>query len=198
MLICFPSLALLVSCCPDPGIVSPEETGCPAEYVGYRDKCCSSDVANTIFRGFGVLSLEEVGYLLPDDPYDQVVNLVEHLMARYLRDTDGLSVDAWRLFSVSSLRNAIVAIDTAKERYVGMQTLQDAETLLPEALAASRQLARALFRMENYHAFLLGQSAARWHEKMQGFDPERLRNILGPAIEVYKTGKVSHDLFVYG
>ncbi|CAJ1447434.1 unnamed protein product, partial [Effrenium voratum] len=197
---CFPSLALLVACCPDTSVVSPEVHGCPEEFLAMRG-CCQPEITSTVLKALGTLAPEEMAYALPSEGnlggYRDGLLAIHSLMRTFLLDSDLLKLEAWRLYSLAYARLAIMSVDSIKDRYVDMQKVQDSQLLLREATACSRALGKALFRLENFHVFLLGHTAAARRTRMQDLHSSEIAEAFQPALELYELGMNSFDLLAY-
>mmetsp|Transcript_26574 Transcript_26574/g.48082 ORF Transcript_26574/g.48082 Transcript_26574/m.48082 type:complete len:813 (+) Transcript_26574:118-2556(+) len=199
MVFCFPSFLLLVSCCPDPTALSPEEAGCPKQYLAMRDQCCNKAIVDAVFRQLGTLEPADVAYALPFEgrPYLKVLSSFVDITASYLRDSDVLNVNAWRLYSIASIRLAISAVDDIKDRFAQILTTQDAWNLIRDAVRCTRELTRALFRTENFHAFLMSDESNKYQEILQDFEPHRIQDFFAPSLKLYEEGAMVHNYLAY-
>mmetsp|Transcript_99125 Transcript_99125/g.314684 ORF Transcript_99125/g.314684 Transcript_99125/m.314684 type:complete len:794 (+) Transcript_99125:465-2846(+) len=197
MVQCFPTLALLVACCPHPEVRPPEEPGCPPRYRQYRRECCAPEIASAIFRQLGTVSTREVARLMPEDKYAEVIRMLNIVIPQYVRDTNVHSVEAWFVLALAAARDAIMDVDRVKDAFVRQTTTFGMQTLLHEARQVSRKISRAMFRIENFHQFLIVVEATHRGLIIQGFDPNLVREQLSPALEAYRELAVAHDLFAY-
>lgn len=196
MVMCWPTLALFVACCPKPETLAPEQVECPV-HIEDAERCCTPYVFKKLFAQLGNLSQWELRQIMPQDSYQDIVSTVIYQLFGYVRDIGLLHVDAWRLHAIASTRHAIAQADGIKDVAVQRVTADGMRELWRSALVGSRLLARALFRVENFQQFLLGHTAHSQDQMLQGFNPEEVRATFEPVMDVYKEGVRAHDLLVY-
>lgn len=193
---CWPTFALFVACCPKPETIAPDEVFCPME-TSRREECCNAGMVKMVLEQFGTLSQEDIARNMPEDDYEFVLLHVREQLFRLLRDISVLSVDAWRLLALSSVRHALFVGDVVKETSVHARSTDELHDVWREGMRASRLLARAMFRVENFQQFLLGHMAHASGQLLEGFDPEKVREAFAPALDVYVEATRAHDLLAY-
>lgn len=188
---CFPSLQLLVACCPAPSVAPPELHGCPAAALPLV-ACCGEAREQLRQLDLGPQVAE-----LGSGSYFQVLQGVQGLARTYLLDSELQELEAWRLYSEAAARMALLEVDPVKDRYMMMAWQQDVELLLPMALECSRRLAAAMFRIESFYIFLLGHTAGEMLMKMQDVPLQLLAEGFKSAMPLYEMGMNALDLLAY-
>ncbi|CAK9011803.1 Uncharacterized protein SCF082_LOCUS11246 [Durusdinium trenchii] len=194
---CFPSLQLLVACCPDPSVAPPEFHGCPAEFLSMRPSCCMPGVVVAVLKALETLSPQLVELMPLEGSYQETVTSIGGLMRTYLLDSDHQQMEAWRLYSLAFARTAIMEVDPIKDRFMQMQHVQDSQQLLRVAIQSSRRLLHSMFRLESLYIFLLGHTATTLQLKMQDVSPENVLEPFQPALNLYEVGMNTFDLLAY-
>eukprot|EP00928_Gymnodinium_smaydae_P020791 TRINITY_DN18040_c0_g1_i1.p1 TRINITY_DN18040_c0_g1~~TRINITY_DN18040_c0_g1_i1.p1 ORF type:complete len:786 (+),score=141.97 TRINITY_DN18040_c0_g1_i1:247-2604(+) len=198
---CFPTFADFVSCCPHPQVFEPQETGCQAALLPLRANCCRREVSDAILLSFGTLRPGDLGGdgrgMMPADEYREALHLLQIHLHRFLRDRDLLDTNAWRVLAMAMAREAIARADEVKDNFVAARGDAAIRLVLDNARTASRQLGRALFRLDNLQQFFLNIGAMRTSSLVAGFDPEGIRDLYAPILELYEHASITHDLLVY-
>ncbi|CAE7225137.1 unnamed protein product, partial [Symbiodinium microadriaticum] len=163
-----------------------------------HEGCCHRPVISAVLKALGTLSPVDMARLSQSrEEYTESLEGIEGLMRTYLLDSDHGSVDAWRLFTSASARRSLMSVDLLKDRFVKLQTVEEAQQLLAEAVPANRRLARALFRLETYYIFLLGHISAARRQRMQELNLEATRELFDPSLELYEAGMQAYSFLAY-
>ncbi|CAE7247491.1 unnamed protein product, partial [Symbiodinium sp. KB8] len=167
-------------------------------YIAMHEGCCHRPVISAVLKALGTLSPVDMARLSQSrEEYTESLEGIEGLMRTYLLDSDHGSVDAWRLFTSASARRSLMSVDLLKDRFVKLQTVEEAQQLLAEAVPANRRLARALFRLETYYIFLLGHISAARRQRMQELNLEATRELFDPSLELYEAGMQAYSFLAY-
>eukprot|EP00435_Cladocopium_sp_Y103_P028314 s1387_g7.t1 len=118
-------------------------------------------------------------------------------MRTYVIDSDHQLMEAWKLYALAMARVAIMEVDPIKDDFLKMQHVEDSQLLLQKAVHSSRKLLRAMFRLESFHIFLLGHTAAARRVKMQDLSFELIRPNFQAALELYEIGMNTFDLLAF-
>lgn len=156
------------------------------------------NVVRTMFKALGTLSPEDLLPQIPaEDSYYKTLIAIGGLMRTYVIDSDHQLMEAWKLYALAMARVAIMEVDPIKDDFLRMQHVEDSQFLLQKAVHSSRKLLRAMFRLESFHIFLLGHTAAAHRVKMQDLSFEFIRPNFQPALELYEIGMNTFDLLAF-
>ena len=169
---CFSSLALYLVCCPDREVLSPEQAGCPDEYL--NTECCSHSDFLTVVRD------------LRSNDYEESQNL----LWKFLRDVDLSNSEAWYLYSTGFARN----INLKTSEFLASVDKRSLREARDGATQLSRLVSKGMLRLESFQQFCLWQTATRSGRQVLNVQPgECERDVLS----LYKETVANHDLLAY-
>lgn len=201
-LLCFPSFAYFVACCPHPTVYSPQEGGCSDELLPLRERCCTKLVSDAILRQFGDLTPEDMAggeTIIGKEEYVSTLELLKLHLSNFVTDRDMHDLLAWRCLALATARIAVARADDVKDAIVRAVLIggEELRKVLTQGEEVSRMLTHALFKLENFFQFALTFEAMQQNQMIFGFDAENGRQYFEPCLEVYGHCARTHDFLAY-